>query len=525
MKTIHWFKPLILLILVAYPAMCVVWPMPQMMSTTSTVLTINSKKFTFQSSSKSDILHQAFERYMNISFIPLGKQIQPQLSESFNVTASSGSLTSLKVNVHSSKEELNLDSVENYTLTVTAKGATLDADEVWGALRGRLETFSQLVEPTESGMFQINETKVIDFPRFKHRGMLVDTARHFLDMEVLYEHIDAMAYNKYNVFHWHIVDDESFPYDSKVLPEVTAKGSFNPKTHVYTADDITKIIKYCRYRGLRVIPEFDTPGHTRCWGRSKPNLLTKCYTGFLPNGKTGPINPIFPENYEFMKTLLSEVHKRFTDKYIHLGGDEVLLNCWKSNPDVRNWMVEKGLGNNISLLESYYESRLLGIASNLGYDYIIWQSVVDNNVKVMPSTVVNVYKGGFPAELDRVTKRNFTTILSSCWYLDIYAYGPDWKRYYSCEPFSFNGTQKQYDLIIGGESCIWTEYVDDTNLISRVWPRASGTAERLWSAKNVNSIALATPRIHDFRCKILIRRGIRAEPVTGPGFCEYEFGM
>ena len=113
MKTMRLLQSLILLIVLANLATCVVWPMPQMMSTTSNVLSINSKKFSFQSSSKSDILHQAFKRYMNLTFIPLGKEIDPRLSESFNVTTTNGDLTSLTVMIHNSKEELNLDSIEN----------------------------------------------------------------------------------------------------------------------------------------------------------------------------------------------------------------------------------------------------------------------------------------------------------------------------------------------------------------------------------------------------------------------------
>lgn len=111
--TTQLLRSMIVLIALVYPAMCVVWPMPQMMSTTSTVLTINSKKFSFQSSSKSDILQEAFKRYMNLTFIPLGKELDPQSLESFNVTTANGDLTSLTVMIHSSKEELNLESVEN----------------------------------------------------------------------------------------------------------------------------------------------------------------------------------------------------------------------------------------------------------------------------------------------------------------------------------------------------------------------------------------------------------------------------
>ena len=112
---------------------------------------------------------------------------------------------------------------------------------------------------------------VLDYPRFKHRGVLVDTARHFLPMDTLYEILDGMAMNKFNVMHWHIVDDQSFPFGSQILPDLPGKGSYFAKAgkHVYSIDEVKSIVEYARVRGIRVIPEFDTPGHTQAWGKGK----------------------------------------------------------------------------------------------------------------------------------------------------------------------------------------------------------------------------------------------------------------
>ncbi|XP_004463787.1 beta-hexosaminidase subunit alpha isoform X1 [Dasypus novemcinctus] len=520
-----WFS-LLLAAAFAGPATAL-WPWPQDIQISDQRYFILPKNFHFHYHAGSaaqpgcSVLDEAFQRYRHLLFGAgpwpsshyRGKQhtMEKNTLVLFVVTPGCDQLPSL-------------ESVENYTLTVNDEQCFLLSETVWGALRG-LETFSQLVWRSPEGTFFVNKTDIVDFPRFPHRGLLLDTSRHYLPLSTIQNTLDAMAYNKFNVFHWHVVDDSSFPYESLTFPELTRKGSYNPVTHIYTEQDVKEVIEYARLRGIRVLVEFDTPGHTLSWGPGVPELLTPCYSGPHPSGTFGPVNPILNTTYEFMSTFFLEISSVFPDFYLHLGGDEVDFTCWKSNPDIQAFMKEKGFGEDFKQLESFYIQKLLDIVSTYGKGYVVWQEVFDNRVKVRPDTIIQVWREetpvGYLKELDWITKAGFRALLSAPWYLNRISYGPDWKEIYMVEPLAFEGSSEQKAQVIGGEACMWGEYVDSTNLTPRLWPRAGAVAERLWSSKIVTDLDFALERLTQFRCELL-RRGIRAQPLY-TGYCEQEF--
>uniref|UniRef100_A0AAQ4QC04 Beta-hexosaminidase n=1 Tax=Gasterosteus aculeatus aculeatus TaxID=481459 RepID=A0AAQ4QC04_GASAC len=392
-----------------------------------------------------------------------------------------------------------------------------------------LETFSQLVYQDDFGAhfyhYFVNKTEIVDFPRFQFRGILLDTSRHYLPVKTILQTLDAMAYSKFNVFHWHIVDDPSFPYQSRTYPDLSSKGAFHPMTHIYTQSDVRRVISHARLWGIRVLPEFDSPGHTASWGKGQSDLLTPCYRGSSLSGTFGPVNPVLPSTYQFMARLFKEVSSVFPDSHIHLGGDEVNFSCWSSNPDIRAFMKKMGFGVDFTKLEAFYMENIVNITSALNKTAIVWQDVFDYHELIPKDTVLHIWKGtpaSYQAELSRMTKAGMKVLLAAPWYINHISYGQDWHQYYNVQPLDFPGTEEQKKLVIGGEVCMWGEYVDATNLTPRLWPRASAAAERLWSdEKQTSSADKAFPRFQDLRCK-LVRRGIRAEPLY-VGHCKHEY--
>ncbi|KAG7154026.1 beta-hexosaminidase subunit beta-like [Homarus americanus] len=518
------------------------WPLPRKWTDSPDQLAIDPATFIISSDlTGCDVIDAALHRYQNLVLIDPEATADPGLTllPFLNVSVTSGCDHTPHLKLHPDYESYTLE----VTLTevvetegsepVSHGSARLVSHTVWGALRG-LETFSQLVHIVEpENHYRLNVTLVEDAPRFPHRGLLLDTARHFLPKGTLLEVLDSMAWNKFNVLHWHIVDDQSFPYESRIFPNLT-EGAYTPR-HVYTQRDVMDIVEYARYRGIRVIPEFDTPGHTQGFGKAFPHLLTPCYgDDKTPGTPSFPfhaayenLDPTNPQVYDFLKAFLVDLKHTFVDGYIHLGLDEVFLPCWSSSPVVRAFMARHNY-TEVRQVERHYVEKVLELADRTPINYITWQDPADRGIQMANTSVVQVWKDvslspskmrGWRDYVHDLTEAGHQVILSSCWYINFITYGQDWKNFYNCDPTDFQGTDEQKKLVLGGEAAMWGEYVDATNIMPRLWPRASAAAERLWSLplSEAPSVDNAAYRLDQHRCRML-RRGIPAQPILN-GYC------
>ncbi|CAD5227866.1 unnamed protein product [Bursaphelenchus okinawaensis] len=421
---------------------------------------------------------------------------------------------------------------ESYQLTVNGTNAILSSGSVWGFLRG-VESFSQLItykrprSLTEPVIFTIRSTAIEDEPAYPVRGLMLDTGRHFLPVDVILRQIDVMSQSKFNLFHWHIADSESFPYQSLQYPNLPLYGAYGPKA-IYTKQDMKRIITYANIRGIRVVPEFDTPGHMGSW-RGQPGLLAVCSV------KSNILDPSKEENYRFLKGFFKEVIQLFPDEYLHLGGDEVssYAQCWEKNVNIQKWAKDNNLLTTKDI-ERYYLQRLLGIINDISTELnikrtvLVWEEAVFMFKTKLPNVIAVPWY--HYASMKTTTQLGYQSINAACYYINyVTRPGADWRQtgkgpeygnFYNCHPadYVFPGTEA---LNLGGIAAMWGEYEDKNNLESDLWPRAATVAEKLWSPYNKTLDATkAIPRLHRFRCR-LNWRGYRASPTDGPDYCSF----
>jgi len=324
-----------------------------------------------------------------------------------------------------------------------------------------------------------------------------------------------MAYNKFNTLHWHIVDGQSFPYQSAVYPYLSQYGAYKPDL-VYTIGDIKTIISYANDRGVRVLPEFDMPAHATSWGFYYEYLTINCFQrsnifDFGDLWGDDPMDPTNPAVYTFVQNFLMEVSTVFPDNWLHLGGDEVFLQCWNTTA-INQYMAQNGITSYNQLEALFIQKINTFVKNSFSRNLIYWQEVFQNASPFI-GTAVDVWKDA--TTLSNVIAQKIYAIQSFGWYLD--HLNDNWVTFYQEDPIPANTPVNLVQYVIGGETSMWGETVDETNLHQKVWPRASSVAERLWSPKNITDPNAALPRLAVHRCR-MVSRGIPAAPFQpGPG--------
>jgi hexosaminidase len=377
----------------------------------------------------------------------------------------------------------NIPSVtenESYRIDITSRQALLTAPTVVGALRG-LETLLQLVDADRRGYF-LPGVQIEDQPRFPWRGLLIDVGRHFEPMEVLKRNLDAMAAVKLNVFHWHLTEDQGFRVESKKFPKLHQLGSDG---NYYTQDQIREIVAYARDRGIRVVPEFDIPGHSTSWLVGYPELGSAPgpYTIERRPGIFEPaLDPTRDEVYKFLDTFLGEMAALFPDEYMHIGGDENEGKQWDRNPAIQAFMQKKGIKNNHEL-QAYFNTRLLKILQKHGKKMIGWDEILQPG---LPSDIV-IHSWRGTAALADAARKGYDGILSNGYYIDLIQPA---SQHYVADPLPANSTltPEEAKHVLGGEATMWGEWVTPETIDSRIWPRTAAIAERLWSPQTVADV-------------------------------------
>jgi hexosaminidase len=417
------------------------------------------------------------------------RQLARQTALPFAMKATKGSKASLVIlTEHASKEVQEVGEDESYALEVSASGAKLTASTPLGTMHG-LQTFLQLVDVSPDG-FAAPSVAIQDKPRFPWRGLMIDSARHFTPLEIIKRNLDGMEAVKMNVFHWHLSENQGFRMESKKFPKLYELGS---DSLYYTQDEVRDLIAYARDRGIRVVPEFDMPGHSTAWFVGHPELAS----GKGPyeiERRWGVFDPAMdPTNekvYRFLDELIGEMARIFPDHFFHIGGDEVNGKEWDANPRIQAFKKEHGLKNN-DALQAYFSGRVQKLVVKHGKIVVGWDEVLVPGVP--KDIVIQSWRG--QASLAQAAKQGYRGILSNGYYLDL---GWPAARHYAVDPMSgdaANLSPEEKQRVLGGESCMWAEYVNPENIDSRIWPRNAAIAERFWSPQEVRDPASMYARL------------------------------
>ncbi|PYY20232.1 MAG: beta-N-acetylhexosaminidase [Acidobacteria bacterium] len=370
---------------------------------------------------------------------------------------------------------------ESYKLDVTETGAKLSAPTALGVIHG-LQTLLQLVAPGPQG-FAAPAVHIEDVPRFPWRGLLLDSCRHWMPMEVVKRTLDGMEAVKMNVLHFHLSENQGFRVESRKFPKLHEMGSGG---HYYSQEQIKELLAYARDRGIRVMPEFDMPGHATAWFVGYPELASAPgpYEVETKWGVFDPaMDPTKESTYKFLDKFIGEMTELFPDEFFHLGGDEVNGKQWNGSSQIQSFMKSHNLNTNEDL-QTYFTQRVVKIIQKYKKTPVGWDEVLTPDLP--KDVVVHSWRG--PESEAKAVQDGHRALLSNGYYLDL-AEPAD--KHYLNDPLGGDAAKlspEQQKMILGGEACMWSEMVSAENVDSRIWPRTAAIAERLWSSVDVRDV-------------------------------------
>lgn len=376
--------------------------------------------------------------------------------------------------------KVTLKEDESYSLKITNNKIELNAKTDIGVIRG-LETFLQLISADIDGYY-LPIIEITDKPRFPWRGLMLDVARHYMPIDVIKRNLDAMASLKLNVMHWHLTEDQGFRIECKTFPKLHEMGSDG---NYYTHEQIKEIVKYANDLGIRVMPEFDIPGHATSWFVGYPEYasapgpyeIERSWGIFDPT-----FNPIREETYQFFDKFFAEMVSLFPDEYIHIGGDENEGKHWDANVEIQKYMKENSIKDNHEL-QSYFNKRILKILTKYNKKMIGWDEIFQPDIP--KNIVIHSWRG--KESLINAAQQGYQAILSKDFYIDLIK--PTTHHYLNDPlPNDIDLTENQKKLILGGEATMWAEFVSPETIDSRIWPRTAAIAERLWSKSSIKNV-------------------------------------
>ena len=406
---------------------------------------------------------------------------------------------------------------EGYQLSISSDQLILSAYKHHGIFNG-IQSVLQLLPPEiksktvqADATWSINCIEVTDKPQFAWRGLMLDVSRHFFTKQEVKKFIDQMAEYKYNVFHWHLTDDQGWRLEVKSLPRLTAIGAWRaPRVGnwwerepqlptdslsyggYYTTEDIREIVEYAQQRYVTIVPEIDIPGHSMAALSAYPEISCTGGPFHVNVGNTfytkieNSLCAGNEQTFEVLDSVFAEVARLFPSPYIHIGGDECYKGFWEKCSKCKMRMQKEHL-KNLEELQSYFVKRVAAMVQKRGKQVIGWDEILEGGLA--PETIVMSWrgmKGGIEA-----AKQGHSVIMTPtdhC-YLDFYQGDPTVEpntysmlRLQDCYKYQLIPDSVDASLIMGGQGNLWTESVPHYRQVEyMIWPRALAISETLWT--------------------------------------------
>lgn len=413
---------------------------------------------------------------------------------------------------------------EGYLFDINSMGITISANAYGGYFNG-LQTLKQLLP------VQVSDSRVAlpylsieDYPRFGWRGLMLDVSRHFFSVEDVKKYIDQMVQYKFNVFHWHLTDDEGWRIEIKTLPKLTSVGAWRVERNgsfgegrtfptpsekatyggFYTHEQIKDVVAYAKDRNVTVVPEIDMPGHCMAVLAAYPELSVNKTPKFVNPGSKfsewygdgtfkmlieNTLDPTNEKVYEFAEKVMTEVASLFPSEYIHMGGDECYKGYWAENKDVQDFMKKNKI-KDVLELQSYFVNRIEKIVKSKGKKLIGWDEILEGE---LPSDAAVMSWRGMKGGIEAAHKGHKVVMSPTTFaYLDytqgdrsvetnIYA-DLSLEKTYQFEPVP-EGVDPS--LILGGQANLWTEAIPHLDYaMYMTYPRALAISESVWSPRS-----------------------------------------
>ena len=369
----------------------------------------------------------------------------------------------------------------------------------------------QMIQKTNANdnEFSISKSFVKDYPSYQWRGLHLDVARHFFSVEEVKRFIDQMAIYKFNVFHWHLTDDQGWRIEIKKYPKLTNIGAWRdstvenhfttaPRTYkkeryggFYTQEEIKEIVAYAQERYITVVPEIEMPGHARAALAAYPMYSCTGIQQEVP-GLWGIFDDIFcakEESIVFLQDILSEVIPLFPGEFIHVGGDEAPKTRWHNCTKCQAIMKEQRLKDEHEL-QSYFIQRMDKYLLSKGKKLIGWDEILEGGLS--PNAAVMSWRG-FDGGIEAANQEHQVVMSpgSHCYFdhyqgkgseepLAIGGFTP-LEKVYEFQPIPRGLDSFKASYILGGQANLWTEYIPDFNqLMYMTYPRAIALSQALW---------------------------------------------